>query len=231
MDRYFFLHTRSLSGIDYETYKLGLMSLNSVAVEMAGEEKRKKYPAVYNDPLYTQLCGDNVETSGLIAFIEQCSSYDLDIDSDIMFETEFPLRNVGFMGINFSAITGIEPLRQVIDSASFNRCRKCFYDRLIIQGHDRDLSEVLYLRFPSFSFSKEAKEDLLWWKHNRIEILDSVINLLDDIPVNPFTGGKGKTEVLSNTKTTISSKRITHEDRLTYTFGSITTIHRCKEHY
>lgn len=231
MVSYFFLHTRSLCGIDYESYKLGLMSLVSVAVEMVEKEIKMKHSTVYDNPLYFQLCEDYAETAGLITFIEQCSNHNHDIDNDVMFEYDFPLLNAGFMGISFRGISGIDPSRQVIDSASLHLCRRCFYDKLIKKGDDTDLPEVLSLRFPTFSFSKEALKDLLWWKHNRKGILDSVICLLDDILDNPFTGGMGKTEVLSNTKTAVSSKRITQEDRLTYTYGAETVIHRCKEHY
>lgn len=62
-------------------------------------------------------------------------------------------------------------------------------------------------------------------------MVDTVIILLDDIPEHPFTGGYGKTEALRHSANPIASKRITHEDRLTYTYGEITKIHRCKEHY
>ena len=231
MDSYYFLHTRSLCGVEYRTYKSGLMVLNSLALEMIGAEKRIKNATVYENPLYVQLFSDYAETDGIITFIEQCTSIDCDIDSDAMFDAAFPMQDAGFMGVDFSGITGITISRQVTDSASLHHCRICFWDRLIKLGRDEDLLALLNLRFPTFSFTKDAQKDLLWWKHNRTEVLDSIISLLDDIPANPFTGGIGKTEVLSNTTNPVASKRITQEARLTYTFGSITTIHRCKDHY
>lgn len=231
MDSYYFLQTRSLCNIDYSAYKAGLTELNSLSLEMMDTEKRLKNEAVYQNPLYLQMCGDYAETAVLLQYIEQCTSVDNDIDTDAEFEKIFPQSNAGFLGVNFAGVSGIDGRRQVTNTASFRICRIYFLDNLIKHGKDKDLPSLLQNRFPKFSFTIEAQKDLLWWKYNGNGILDSVIELLDDIPANPFTGGLGKTEVLSNTKTQVVSKRITQEDRLTYTFGDITIIHRCKEHY
>lgn len=231
MISYYFLHTRSLCGIDYRVFKAGITLLNSLTLEMRAEEKRLKSAAVYHNPLYQELCCDYAETGAIIQFIEQCKLDDTDIDTDAMFQAKFPNMGAGFLGISFDGIIGIADKRKVVDSASLKECRKYFLDSLIINGKDNDLPYVLLSRFPNFSFSSDAKDDLLWWKHNGKEILCSVIELLDDIPLHPFMGGLGKTEVLKNRNPSASSKRITHEDRLTYSYGAITTIHRCKEHY
>lgn len=231
MDSYYFLHTRSLCNIDYNSYKTGLTVLNSLTLEMMDNEKRLKSEAVYQNPLYPRLFCDYAETGVIIQFIEQCTGVNIDIDTDAEFEMNYPQTNVGFLGINFTGICGIGTNRQVTNTLSLHACRRFFFDNLIKHGKDNDLLTLLHNRFPKFSFTTEAQKDLLWWKYNRNGILDSVIELLDDIPIHPFTGGLGKTEVLSNTKTLIASKRITQEDRLTYTFGTVTTIHRCKEHY
>lgn len=231
MDSYYFLHTRSLGNIDFSAYKAGLTILNSLTLEMMDNEKRLKNAAIYQNPLYPQLFNDYAETGVVIQFIEQCTSVDTDIDTDAEFEKKYPQTNAGFMGVNFAGISGVTAERQVTNTASLLVCRKNFLDNLIKNGKDKDLPSLLQCRFPKFSFTTDAQNDLLWWKHNGNGILDSVIELLDDIPAHPFTSGLGKTEVLSNTKIPVASKRITQEDRLTYTFGSLTTIHRCKEHY
>lgn len=231
MDSYYFLHTRSLCKIDYSSYKAGMTVLNSLVLEMSDNEKRLKHNAIYDNPLFLQLCGDNAETGVIIQFIEQCTSIDIDINTDADFEKKYPQTNAGFLGINFSGITDVVAKRQVTNKVSLKVCRNFFLDNLIKQGKDKDLPSLLQNRFPNFLFTNDAQKDLLWWKYNGNGILDSVIELLDDIPAHPFTGGLGKTEVLSNTKTPVASKRITQEDRLTYTVGDITTIHRCKGHY
>lgn len=231
MDSYFFLHTRSLCNINYSAYKAGLTVLNSLTIEMMDNEKRVKNKAVYQNPLYLQLFSDYAETAVIIQFIEQCASVDTDVDTDAVFEKKYPQTNAGFLGVNFSGISGIDVKRQVTDTASLHICRVLFLDNLIKNGEDKDLPSLLQNRFPNYSFTTEAQKDLLWWKYNRNGILESLIELLDDIPDHPYTGGLGKTEVLSNTKTPVASKRITQKDRLTYTFGGIITIHRCKEHY
>lgn len=231
MDSYYFLHTGSLCDIGYEAYKAGLTELNSLTLEMLDNEIILKNDAIYYNPLYEKLFSDNAETGVIIQFIEQCTLVDNDIDNDAIFEVKYPCVNAGFFGVNFRATTGIASQRQVVDEVSLCSCRKYFLDGCIKTSDDKDLPDLLRRRFPKFRFSIKAQEDLLWWKHKRIEVMDIVIDLLDDITSNPFTGGFGKTEVLSNTKIPIASKRITHADRLTYTFGEETTIHRCKEHY
>lgn len=231
MDSYYFLHTRSLCNLDYNSYKSGLTVLNSLTLEMSDYEKRLKSEAVYQNPLYPRLFEDYAETGVIIQFIEQCTRVDTDIDTDAEFEKKYPQMNAGFLGVSFVGTFGIDAKRQVTDTASFHGCRNFFLDNLIKHGKDKDLNSLLQNRFPKYSFSNDAQKDLIWWKYNGNGILDSVIELLDDIASHPFTGGLGKTEVLSNTKTSVASKRITLEDRLTYTFGDITTIYRCKEHY
>ena len=148
-----------------------------------------------------------------------------------MFESIYPMQNVGFMGVNFTKITGIAHERQIVDSMSLYNCRNLFFVRLIKEGQDKDLPLLLKYRFPTFVFSNDAQNDLLWWKNKNVDVINTIIDLLDDIPRNPFTGGLGKTEVLSNTTNPVVSKRITQKDRLTYTYGKMTKIHRCKEHY
>lgn len=231
MDSFYFLHSRSLFNIDYGTYKAGLTVLNSLTLEMLDNEKRLKHNAIYQNPLYSQMCEDYAETAVLLQYIEQCTSVNSDIDTDAEFENNYPQTNVGFLGVSFAGITGIAAKRQVTNTTSLQVCRNFFLDNLIKNGKDKDLPSLLQNRFPKFSFTNDALKDLLWWKYNGNGILDSVIDLLDDIPAHPFTGGLGKTEVLSNMKTPIASKRITQGDRLSYTFGGITIIHRCKDHY
>ena len=231
MNSYYFLHAKSLCNIEYDIYKSGLIALNALVPEMREDEKRLKSNVVYQNPLYVQLLKDYAETSAIIQFIEQSTTDENNIDTDAVFQSMYPDRGVGFLGINFNKILGIAPQRQVVNFSSLRICRKYHYDNLIKYGNDKIISSSLMCRFPKFVFSAKAQEDLLWWKHNRIEIVDSVLALLDDILINPFTGGIGKTEVLSRTKITIASKRITQEDRLTYTFGEITKVIRCKGHY
>ena len=231
MDSYYFLHTRSLCGVDYDTYKAGLMRLNSLTAEMGAGEKRIKNAAVYENPLYGKLCEEYAETDVILKFIEQCASANQDIDNDVMFNAAYPKMDVGFLGIKFTGIAGIADYRKVVDSVTLGKCRIKFLDRLIKYGEDRDLPTILMLRYPDYDFTNDAMKDMLWWKNNNIVFVDTIIKLLDDIPAHPFTGGYGKTEALSHSANPVASKRITQEDRLTYTYGVMTKIHRCKEHY
>jgi toxin YoeB len=55
--------------------------------------------------------------------------------------------------------------------------------------------------------------------------------LIEDIWVHPFTGGKGKTEPLGGTGGK-ASKRIIKKDRIVYTYSkNKIVIHQCRGHY
>ena len=93
--------------------------------------------------------------------------------------------------------------------------------------------ENIYKVFPNsqYQFDSQAIADILSWFYDDKRYLAKVRELLEDIPNNPFTGGKGKTETLTggNGK---ASKRIAKKDRIVYTYTKDKiTIHQCREHY
>lgn len=82
-----------------------------------------------------------------------------------------------------------------------------------------------------FQFESKAIQDITSWFYDDKRYLIRVKELLEDIPQNPFIGGKGKTEPLSGTGGR-ASKRIVKKDRIVYTYteGKI-IIHQCRGHY
>ena len=64
-----------------------------------------------------------------------------------------------------------------------------------------------------------------------LDLWELILDLLLDVKVHPFTGGKGKTEVLTK-QAGVASKRINDEHRLIYSLkdGKI-KIYRCRGHY
>lgn len=73
------------------------------------------------------------------------------------------------------------------------------------------------------------------WKKNHITIYFRLHALLKDIEINPFMGGKGKTEALKGVSNR-NSKRITDGHRITYSVkgkdkNKVITILSCKGHY
>lgn len=82
-----------------------------------------------------------------------------------------------------------------------------------------------------FQFESKAIQDITSWFYDDKRFLIRVKELLEDIPQNPFKGGKGKTEPLSGTGGR-ASKRIIKKDRVVYTYteGKI-IIHQCRGHY
>lgn len=91
----------------------------------------------------------------------------------------------------------------------------------------------IYKVFPPelFQFESKAIQDITSWYYDDKRYLIRVKELLEDIPQNPFKGGKGKTETLSGTGGR-ASKRIVKKDRIVYTYteGKI-IIHHCRGHY
>jgi toxin YoeB len=91
----------------------------------------------------------------------------------------------------------------------------------------------LYLNYTKYTitFEHEFMEQLLKWKKGDQAIYKNVLMLMKDVELHPFTGGMGKTENLKG-KGKEASKRVTHEDRLSYTLDSdIINFIACIGHY
>lgn len=94
--------------------------------------------------------------------------------------------------------------------------------------------ESIYNIFPieKYFFEKSAIDDLLSWVRDDKRYISRIISLIEDIPINPFMGGLGKTEILKHNWAGKCSKRIVKKDRVIYTYTETKiTIHRCREHY
>lgn len=82
-----------------------------------------------------------------------------------------------------------------------------------------------------YEFDSKAIDDLLSWYYNDKRFLVKIKELIDDISINPFSGGKGKTETLGGTSGK-ASKRIIKKDRIIYTYtNDKIIIHQCRGHY
>ena len=88
-----------------------------------------------------------------------------------------------------------------------------------------------FFSFGPFYFEQRAIDDIIAWYFNDKRYLNRIKILIRDILQNPFIGGKGHTEILSNTNGK-SSKRIVDKDRIVYTYAKERiTIHQCRYHY
>jgi|GEM_PF-1147117 len=93
--------------------------------------------------------------------------------------------------------------------------------------------ENILKEFPpeKYELDNQAIDDILFWYYNDRRFLVRIKELIEDIPVNPFTGGKGKTEALGGTGGR-ASKRIVKKDRIVYTYSQEKiVIHQCRKHY
>ena len=93
--------------------------------------------------------------------------------------------------------------------------------------------ESIYKMFSKteYQFDSQAIKDIISWYYDDKRYLIRIKELLEDIKLNPFVGGKGKTETLAGTSGK-ASKRIVKKDRIIYTkTQDKITIHQCRGHY
>lgn len=233
MTNNYFLHTDSLKVNSFEDYKTGMSNLVKVKFNCNPNDNILKHKNVYSNEHYINLCMNcNSESvTAILQYIEQCKSHKIDIINDEIFEKEFPLCNVGFMGINFSSIKEIEVKRQIVDIESFENCRIHYHENLLKKCQNHEVDYHLNCLFPDYVFEAEAIDDIIYWKEYNSYFIDVILDLLPDIKEHPFMGGKGKTEVLKNEEGA-ASKRINDEHRLKYSLkkGKIMIL-RCRNHY
>lgn len=229
--RYYFLHSKSLDIKDYDNYKIGLQKLLVAQSFLSDLEIVAKHDSVWYHECFCKLCCDNNETSGLIKFLHQCKSLDTDIQNDEEFELLYPKINVGFWGVDFSDIDDIVDERKVICDSSLSVCQSYYLKKRIEDCNKEQLEGYLSELYPRYHFNDGAIDDIDFWRGNNKDVLDRLHTLLADIPEHPFTGGKGKTEVLKYDSSK-SSKRLTHADRLTYSYNTnVITVFSCRTHY
>lgn len=232
MKNNYFLHTKSLESTSFDNFKIGMSKLIELKIDYDSYDYIHKNNNIYYIEHYLTLCSEGSEyTTAIFKYIEQSNTHPYDINNDDDFEKEFPLYNVGFLGINFSGINDIAIERQITNEDSLHNCKTYYLKKLIKFGSDNDIPKYLSFLFPSYEFEVTAIDDIVYWKNNNNCLIDHIIELLFDVKVNPFVGGIGKTEVLKH-KSGMASKRINDEHRITYTLkdGCI-QINRCRFHY
>ncbi len=82
------------------------------------------------------------------------------------------------------------------------------------------------------SWTKNAANDLAFWKKNNSKIVNRIRELIDSIKIDPFTG-IGKPEPLRYNLSGCWSRRITGDNRLVYKMKSKNevVILQCRFHY
>ena len=80
-------------------------------------------------------------------------------------------------------------------------------------------------------FTKNAAEDLAYWKKHDARKVERIKLLLDDIKAN-HPNGIGKPEPLRYQKSGLWSRRIDREHRLVYSVeNNVVTVYTCCFHY
>ena len=101
----------------------------------------------------------------------------------------------------------------------------------LVSGIQLNSEENIIKVFPSnkFAFDTRAINDIISWFYNDKRFIIRIKELINDIDVNPFEGGKGHTEKLGGER---ASKRIIKKDRIVYSVSkNKITIHQCRGHY
>lgn len=77
----------------------------------------------------------------------------------------------------------------------------------------------------------QAIEDLKWWIKQDKRVALKIIELLESLPIEPFTG-KGKPEMLKYKLSGFWSRRVTQEHRLVYEVTKeYVRVVSCRYHY
>ena len=159
---------------------------------------------------------NNVPTLSLIDFPHwQCPILQLNIFST----NDNTTRIVDVL--NISSLTSLQ-------SNEFNKWIKSITEEIKLNSHENIIKE-----FPvdKYEFDKKAIDDIISWFYDDKRFLIRIKELIENISINRFTGGKGKTETLIGTGGK-SSKRITKKDRIIYTYTQDKIfIHQCRGHY
>lgn len=95
-----------------------------------------------------------------------------------------------------------------------------------------DSEENIYRLFSAsqYQFEARAVDDIISWFYEDKRYSIKLKELLEDIVLHPFTGGKGKTEPVKGTDGK-ASKRIVKKDRVIYTYTKDKIIiHQCRAH-
>lgn len=80
-------------------------------------------------------------------------------------------------------------------------------------------------------FTKNAAEDIEYWKENNVKIYSRLKNLISDLVIDPYKG-IGKPEPLKYSLSGKWSRRLTKEHRVVYELkdGEV-IIYQCRFHY
>jgi|GEM_PF-449059 len=229
----FYLYNQAIEIEDLDEFKAGMLNLNGAKAKSSNFDEFLKSSRIYDEvSILMAICENwSQESDIIIKFIEQLTSIEKAISDEEDLNALYPNDCNGFMGIDFEDIS-ISPELQITDLDSFNDFKKRHFIRKKIVDKD-ELDHILDFLYPDYSFEDRAIDDVTYWNEENIDMYERLHNVLEDVRENPFTGGIGKTEVLSHQKGKgVASKRINGGDRLTYSLkDDAITILACKGHY
>jgi len=117
---------------------------------------------------------------------------------------------------------------QSINSQTFTNWLACLTEDIQLNSEENIQNVFPPIRF---QFDRRAISDIISWYYDDRRYLARIRDLINDIPNNPFVGGKGLTETLANSGGK-ASKRIVKRDRIIYTYEQqVIIIHQCRGHY
>jgi len=230
MDKIYFLHSDACNNVKYENYEDGMEKLFSVKVNSSKDDVMYKHESIYNGNNFITLCGNySQKNKVIIEFLEQCKTEVKNIVCDTELDNQY--KNdiaVGFMGIDFTGIKGIDPARQITDEDSKKKADKKCYKNLLLNGFKDKFCYSLARLYPNYIFDDNSIDEIIDWQKDQNTMI-RIIDLLDDVRVNPYSNGLGNTEKLKGRPE--CTKEINGADRLLYEVkGNTINIKSLKGH-
>jgi len=160
---------------------------------------------IYNSPTISLIGHQKWENESLLLNITSNSNNQNTTKSIVNLSTIPIINNVSF----------ISWINSITDDIQFNSKRNI----------------VSFFTPNLFEFESQAIEDIISWYYNDKRFILRIKELINDINENPFSGGKGHTELLLHGDGK-ASKRIIKKDRIVYTYTrDKIIIHQCRGHY
>ena len=198
-------------------------------------ERNEEEDLFHKDDIYENIIYINLlnvfsqENQNILSFIEKLDTNNNKINNILQLNATFNDDDNAFIGLDFK---GIKTLYNITNLCEYHLFKNEFAKkRLFTKNRDIIKNKLNYL-YNDYIFHNQAISDIQQiTQEHRESDFDKLFDLLDDIRINPHTGGLGKTEALKKTGGKCS-KRLDGGERIIYSLkNSEITIYSFLGHY
>jgi hypothetical protein len=122
----FFLLNEAIESEQFTVFKKGMINLMQIEKD-SDHDFFFKHDSIYNLNIFTDLCtllAHGQDEQAIFEFIEKgfrgSQQY---LNDDNTIDTFFNSNKNGFLGVDFTSVTGVSETRQVVDNKSFKDCK------------------------------------------------------------------------------------------------------------